>query len=83
MRTGGLTRAIKGYKGGPIVRTALQLTPYLYQRPGNLRMMEWAELNLDGALWTCSGQVISDSLIGFFDVDSRSKALGDKLPSFE
>jgi integrase len=34
------------------VRTALQLTPYLYQRPGNLRMMEWAELNLDGELWT-------------------------------
>ena len=31
----------------------------------------------------CSGQVISDSLIGFFGVDSRSKALGDKLPSFE
>ena len=29
-----------------------------------------------GVLWTnCSGQVISDSLIGFFDVDSRSKAL--------
>jgi len=49
---GGLMRAIKGYKGGPVVRTALQLTPYLYQRPGNLRMMEWAELDLDGALWT-------------------------------
>ena len=31
----------------------------------------------------CGGQVISDSLIVFFDVDSRSKALGDKLPSFE
>ena len=51
-RMGGLMRAIKGYKGGPIVRTALQLTPYLYQRPGNLRMMEWTELDLDGALWT-------------------------------
>lgn len=51
-RMGGLMRAIKGYKGGPIVRTALQLTPLLYQRPGNLRMMEWAEINLDGALWT-------------------------------
>ena len=51
-RMGGLMRAIKGYKGGPIVRTALQLTPLLYQRPGNLRMMEWAELDLDGALWT-------------------------------
>ena len=33
--------------------------------------------------FVCSGQVISDSLISFFDVDSRSKALGDKLPSFE
>ena len=52
VRMGGLMRAIKGYKGGPIVRAALQLTPYLYQRPGNLRMMEWTELDLDGALWT-------------------------------
>lgn len=51
-RMGGLMRAIKGYKGGPIVRTALQLTPLLYQRPGNLRMMEWAELDLEAALWT-------------------------------
>ena len=31
----------------------------------------------------CSGQVISDSKIDFFNVDSRSKALGDKLPSVE
>ena len=52
VRMGGLMRAIKGYKGGPIVRTALQLTPLLYQRPGNLRMMEWTELDLDNALWT-------------------------------
>jgi len=32
---------------------------------------------------TCSGQVISDSSIDFLSVDSRSKALGDMLPSFE
>ena len=31
----------------------------------------------------CSGQVISDSLIDFFDVDSRLRAVGDMLPSFE
>jgi integrase len=52
VRMGELLRAIKGYKGGPIVRTALQLAPMLYQRPGNLREMEWAELDLDAALWT-------------------------------
>ena len=51
-RFGDLMRAIQSYKGGPIVRTALQLAPLLYQRPANLRMMEWAELNLDAALWT-------------------------------
>lgn len=51
-RFGDLLRAIAVYKGGAIVRTALQLAPMLYQRPGNLREMEWAELDLDAALWT-------------------------------
>jgi len=51
-RFGELMRALHTYKGGPVVRTALQLAPLLYQRPGNLRMMEWAELDLDAALWT-------------------------------
>jgi integrase len=51
-RFGDLLRAITVYKGGVIVRTALQLAPLLYQRPGNLREMEWAELDLDAALWT-------------------------------
>ena len=51
-RFGDLMRAIQSYRGGPIVRTALQLAPLLFQRPANLRMMEWAELDLDAALWT-------------------------------
>lgn len=51
-RFGDLLRAITGYKGGVIVRTALQLAPLLYQRPGNLREMEWAEIDLHSALWT-------------------------------
>ncbi|WP_394788777.1 tyrosine-type recombinase/integrase [Rhodoferax sp.] len=51
-RFGDLLRAMQVYKGGTIVRTALQLAPLLYQRPGNLRDMEWTELDLDGALWT-------------------------------
>jgi integrase len=50
-RFGELLRALVAYKGGVIVRTALQLAPLLYQRPGNLREMEWAELDLDTALW--------------------------------
>ena len=52
VKLGGLIRAIRGYQGGPIVRTALQLAPILFQRPGELRGMAWAEIDLDAALWT-------------------------------
>ena len=48
----GLLRAMQGYTGGPIVRAALKLAPILFQRPGNLRTMRWADLNLDAGLWT-------------------------------
>lgn len=51
-RFGDLLRAMHVYKGGHIVRTALLLAPLLYQRPGNLRTMEWAEVDIDAALWT-------------------------------
>ena len=48
----GLLRAMAGYNGGPVVRAALKLAPILFQRPGNLRTMRWADLNLDSGLWT-------------------------------
>lgn len=51
VRFGELLRSIRSYKGGVIVRAALQLAPLLYQRPGNLRMMEWVELDLDAGEW--------------------------------
>jgi integrase len=51
-RFGELMRAIKYYKGGVVVRVALQLSVLVYQRPGNLRMMEWSELDLEAATWT-------------------------------
>ena len=51
-RFGELLRAMHVYKGSHTVRTALLLAPLLYQRPGNLRAMEWAEVDLDAALWT-------------------------------
>ena len=55
VRLGQLLRAMREYKGGIVVKTALLLAPILYQRPGNLRQMEWSELDLDKALWTIPG----------------------------
>jgi integrase len=45
---GQLLRAIDGYKGHGVTLYALKLAPLLFVRPGELRHMEWAELELDG-----------------------------------
>jgi integrase len=49
---GALLRAIEDYQGDPAVMYALKLTPHVFQRPGELRQMEWAEVNFDKAVWT-------------------------------
>ncbi|HEX7325193.1 MAG TPA: integrase arm-type DNA-binding domain-containing protein [Rhodanobacteraceae bacterium] len=46
-----LLRAIDSYTGQPVTHAALRLAPLLFVRPGNLRAMEWTELDLDGAEW--------------------------------
>lgn len=48
---GHLLRAIEAYTGTFIVKTGLRLAPRLFVRPGELRQMEWAELNLDAGEW--------------------------------
>ncbi|WP_363797449.1 integrase arm-type DNA-binding domain-containing protein [Lysobacter firmicutimachus] len=47
----GLLRAIWGYEGQPTTAAALKLAPLLFARPGNLRAMEWGELDLENAEW--------------------------------
>lgn len=47
----GLLRAIDAYTGDPRTLAALKLSPLLFQRPGELRAMEWAELDLGAAEW--------------------------------
>ena len=46
-----LLRAIDGYKGHFVVKCALRLAPLLFVRPGELRHAEWAEIDLDEAVW--------------------------------
>ena len=46
-----LLRAIDDYKGSFVVKSALQLAPLVFVRPGELRQAEWAEIDLDTAEW--------------------------------
>jgi integrase len=46
-------RAVAEYQGSAVTRTALQISALTFQRPGNVRAMQWAHLDLErDAIWT-------------------------------
>ena len=51
-RLGDLMRAIYAYGGQPATVAALKLSALLFQRPGNIRLMQWDWVDLDGAMIT-------------------------------
>ena len=57
-QAGALLRDVMAYEGHPVTRAALQLSALLLLRPGELRHMEWAWLDLDGALLTVPPEVM-------------------------
>lgn len=48
---GKLIAAIDHFSGTALVHTALRLSPILFQRPGEIRHMEWAEINWEEERW--------------------------------
>ena len=50
-KVGELLRAIDGYQGALVTKCALKIAPLVFVRPGELREAEWAEFNLDEAIW--------------------------------
>lgn len=49
---GKLLRSIDGYGGIASTKAALRLSPHVFQRPGEIRTMRWADLDLERARWT-------------------------------
>lgn len=47
----GLLRGIDGFIGTFVVKSALQLAPLVFLRPGELRQAEWSEFDLEAAEW--------------------------------
>lgn len=50
-KVGELLRAIHGYQGSLITRSALRLAPLVFVRPGELRHAEWSEIDLERGEW--------------------------------
>lgn len=49
---GALLRSIEAFKDSANVHAALRLLPHVFVRPGELRFAEWADIDLDKAIWT-------------------------------
>lgn len=52
VKAGELLRAIDSYSGSTVTRAALKLAALVFQRPGNVRAMEWAWVDLEQAMVT-------------------------------
>jgi len=52
VEAGAMLRAIDAYTGQPETVAALKLSAMFFQRPGNIRAMEWAWVDLDNQMLT-------------------------------
>jgi integrase len=54
-KLGELLRAVDDYGGHPTTRSAIQIAALTFQRPGNVRTMRWAEIDMENSLWIIPG----------------------------
>lgn len=63
-RVGVLLRAIDDYGGHPTTRVALALSALLFQRPGNIRQLEWTWIDIEKAMLTIPASSMKRSIYG-------------------
>ena len=61
IQVGALLRAVDGYTGQPATVAALKLSALFFQRPGNIRAMEWAWIDLDGQMLTIPAEAMKST----------------------
>ena len=92
-KLGVLLRAIDIYDGNPVTRFALQIAPHVFVRPGELRHAEWAEFDLEAAIWNIpAGKMksrrdhsvpLSPCVLGYLrELQSLAGGVGYVFPSF-
>lgn len=57
-KVGVLLKAIDDYQGYPSTSGALRLSPHVFQRPGEIRTMKWADIDLEQARWTIPASIM-------------------------
>jgi integrase len=76
---GGLLRAMDGYSGSFVTRSALKLAPLVFLRPGELRQVEWAEIDLDEAQWSIPASKMKTRVPHLVPLSSQAVAILEAL----
>ena len=74
-QAGDLMRSIFDYSGHPCTVAALKLSPLVFVRPGELRTMEWAEVDLDAAEWRIPASKMKMKLDHLVPLSTQAVAL--------
>ncbi|HLM52316.1 MAG TPA: integrase arm-type DNA-binding domain-containing protein [Pseudoxanthomonas sp.] len=72
---GGLLRAIDSYNGSLVTRSAMQLAPLVFVRPGELRQAEWAEIDLDAAEWNIPAEKMKMRIAHLVPLSTQAVAI--------
>lgn len=70
-KVGQLMRDIESYGGHYVTRCAMRVMPYLFQRPGQIRFMEWDQVDLSTGIWTCPPTIMKRLHADKFDEDAE------------
>ncbi|TXS96197.1 DUF4102 domain-containing protein [Parahaliea maris] len=76
---GRLLVAMDAFEGTPTVKTALLLSPLLFQRPGEIRAMEWAEINWEAEQWEIPAEKMKMRLPHIVPLSKQALALLEEL----
>ena len=76
---GKLLLAIDQFDGTLVVAAALKLAPHLFVRPGELRKMEWQEINTVEKMWLIPGVKMKQGADHLVPLSSQSMALIESI----
>jgi integrase len=81
-KIGELLRAIDGFTGQYVTLCALRLAPMVFVRPGELRQAEWAEFDLDAAVWRIPGAKMKMKAAHIVPLSEQAVTILRELRSF-
>ncbi len=74
-----LLRAIDGFQGSFVVKSALLLSPLFFVRPGELRQAEWAEIDFETSTWNIPAERMKMKVAHIVPLSSQALAVLHEL----